>query len=88
MPGVCYAPVVPFETFDVNDLKLVYTTLQGQLLAVEELIDSSFLSELQDHLRARAEHAGVNTNDHAQWAAWLAAKRTPDPPKRLRLVED
>jgi hypothetical protein len=76
-----------FETFDVDDLKLIYVTLQAQLLEVEALMDSAFLSDLQDHLRKQAIDAGVDTNDHQQWAGWLAQRKS-EGGARLRLVKD
>ncbi len=73
-----------FASFDVDDLKLVYTTLQAQLLEVEDLVESDFLAGLQDHLRKLATDAGVDTSDHAKWIAWLSEKGRSD--KHLRLV--
>ncbi len=78
-----------FDAFELGDLKLVYGVLQAQLLENEALMDSPFLSDLQDFLRSMASSDGVDTSDHAAWVAWLA-KRTIPPAKasRLRLITD
>ena len=73
------------DTYGTDDLKLVYTTLQAQLMAVDDLIESAFLADLQAHLRSQATAAGIDTSDHQQWAAWLATRGNK---RGLRLVED
>ena len=63
--------ITKFNTFDVEELKLVYETLHGTLRKVPDLIDSKFLEELQGHLHSLAKIEGVEVTDHAQWERWL-----------------
>lgn len=71
-----------FDTFDVQELKLVYRVLQGQLMEETELMDAGFLTDLQSHLQDRARADGVDVGDHAAWMAWLSRK----PSRGLKLV--
>ena len=63
--------ITKFNTFDVDELKLVYVTLHGTLRRVPDLIDSKFLEELQSHLHTLAKIDGIETTNHSQWEKWL-----------------
>ena len=65
-----------FSSFDIDELKLVYRVLHGNLMDNLELMDTSFLTELQNWLQYRAGRAGVDVADHAQWDAWLGGTHT------------
>tara|TARA_Y100000310_G_scaffold337381_1_gene424321 strand:- start:586 stop:801 length:216 start_codon:yes stop_codon:yes gene_type:complete len=67
-------PTNKFAAFDATDLKLVYRTLHGSLMGNIDLMDSEFLEQLQTWLRTVASADGINTSDHSQWDAWLAAR--------------
>ncbi|QDU62642.1 hypothetical protein Pan216_35090 [Planctomycetes bacterium Pan216] len=57
---------------ELNDLKLVYRALHNGLRKHPELMETAFLSELQDFLHRKAVADGVDTTHHAAWDAWLA----------------
>jgi hypothetical protein len=69
--------MIAFESFPLNELKLVYRVLHRSLLDETELMDSTFLSELQAHLQRAARSDGVDTSDHSAWAGWLGETRPP-----------
>lgn len=55
----------------LEDLKLVYRVLHGQLRQWPELMDTTFVIELQKFLQAQAHDDGVDVSHHAAWDAWL-----------------
>ncbi len=60
-----------FDSFDRKELKLVYRVLHGQLTQNLDLMDSSFLAEMQHYLQQAAGEDGVDVSDHSQWDNWL-----------------
>ena len=66
-----------YESFSLEDLKLVYRVLHGQLTQQMELMDSSFFEGLQAYLQAEATRQGVELCDHSAWDAWLGGDVTP-----------
>ena len=63
-----------FSSFEIDELKLVYRVLHRNLMENLELMDTNFLSELQNWLQYRAGRDGVDVADHGQWDAWLGGK--------------
>ena len=63
-----------FDSFDLQELKLVYRVLQGRLMDEPELMDAGFLTDLQSHLQDRARADNVDVGDHAAWMSWLSSK--------------
>jgi hypothetical protein len=62
----------PFmERYSLDEQKLVYRVLHSQLMDRPELIDSSFLHDLQTALQQRAQAEGVDIADHGAWDEWL-----------------
>jgi hypothetical protein len=57
---------------ELDDLKLVYRVLHQNLKETPELLDCSFLDELQDFLHERAREEGIDGSDHGQWDAFLS----------------
>lgn len=55
----------------VDDLKLVYRVLHGNLGRFTELIDCELFERIQRVLQGRATADGVDVSDHAAWDAWL-----------------
>jgi len=56
---------------DLDDLKLVFRVLHAGILEHPGIIDSPFMSELQEYLHRQARADGVDTTDHGQWDEWL-----------------
>jgi hypothetical protein len=61
----------------VEDLKLVYRVLHRHLSQHPELMETHFLTELQNFLHARARADGVDTAHHGAWDAWLGNDDAP-----------
>ncbi len=59
------------EQYPLEELKLLYRVLHGQLPVHPELMDSALLHDLQSYLQGRARAQGVDVSLHAQWLAWL-----------------
>lgn len=57
--------------YPLDELKLAYRILHGQLLSHAELMDAQLLQDLQDYLQSRAKKEGIVIADHAQWDTWL-----------------
>ncbi len=68
--------MTPLDSFPMHELKLVYKVLHRALLDEVDLMDSSFLSQLQAHLQGQARTDGVDTSNHSAWDAWLASSGT------------
>lgn len=69
---------------NLDDLKVVYRVLHAHLAKHPELMDGSFLIELQDFLHAQARAAGVDATDHGRWDEWLGNTRAPSCHARLK----
>lgn len=61
----------PLGQYSLDDLKLVYRMLHGQLERNSALMDSELMHDLQHLLQARARADGVDVTLHAQWSTWL-----------------
>lgn len=57
--------------FPLAERKLVYRVLHKNLTAFPDLMDCSFLDELQANLQKEAAADGVDATDHEAWDAWL-----------------
>jgi len=55
----------------LDELKTTYRVLHRHLTEYPDLMDSSFLDDLQQHLQNHATQGGVDIADHGQWDAWL-----------------
>jgi hypothetical protein len=55
----------------LEELKVTYRVLHRNLTDYPDLMDSSFLDDLQHHLQSLARAQGIDTTDHGQWDAWL-----------------
>lgn len=58
----------------LDELKLVYRALHKSLPLFPELMDTSFMVELQVLLHEQASAEGVDGTDHGAWEAWLSEK--------------
>jgi hypothetical protein len=67
--------ITKFNTFNIDELKLVYLTLHKNLIKTPGLMDSVFLEELQTHLHSLAKTEGINIQNHAEWENWLGKFR-------------
>ena len=59
------------DQYPLQQLKLLYRALHGQLSAQPELLDAELLHDLQAYLQKQAKREGVDVSIHAQWATWL-----------------
>lgn len=66
-----------FAHHDLSELKLVYRVLHGHLMEHLELMDTEFLTGLQQWLQTIAGQQGVDVGDHAAWDAWLGGEVVP-----------
>lgn len=57
--------------YPLADRKLVYRVLHQNLTAFPDLMDCSFLDDLQAGLQKEAAAEGVDATDHAAWDSWL-----------------
>lgn len=57
--------------YPLAEQKLVYRVLHRHLAEQPELMDSTFLHDLQVGLQKAATDEGVDVADHGQWDAWL-----------------
>ena len=57
--------------YPLAERKLVYRILHGSLTRHPELMDLTFLDDLQADLQKRATADGVDVSDHGAWDAWL-----------------
>jgi hypothetical protein len=64
---------------DLDDLKLVYRVLHKSLTRFGDLMETDFLTELQEFLHGEATADGVDATDHGQWDAWLAGRSVVGP---------
>jgi len=55
----------------LEESKLVFRVLHGQLSEYPELMDTHFLTELQRFLHGQAKADGVDAADHGAWDRWL-----------------
>jgi hypothetical protein len=62
--------------YPMSERKLVYRVLHKQLTESPELMDSSFLEDLQRGLQSAARAEGVDIADHGAWDAWLGNSAT------------
>lgn len=62
--------ILRFEA-PVDEMKLIYRVLHANLAQHIELMDSSFLHDLQRALQALARSEGIDATDHGAWDAWL-----------------
>jgi hypothetical protein len=59
------------ESYPLAERKLVYRVLHASLIQHPELMDGSFLLDLQSGLQQAARAEGVDVSDHGAWDAWL-----------------
>lgn len=64
-------------TYPLAERKLVYRVLHAQLTKFPELMDATFLDDLQADLQANAKADGVDIGDHGAWDTWLGNESTP-----------
>lgn len=57
--------------YPLAEQKLVYRVLHRHLAEYPELMEGSFLDDLQAGLQKAAAKEGVDVADHGQWDAWL-----------------
>ena len=57
--------------YPLAERKLVYRVLHNALIEYPELMDGTFLDELQVGLQQAAQADGVDIADHGAWDAWL-----------------
>jgi len=57
--------------YTLDELKLVYRILHGQLMNYPKLMEGQLLEDLQSHLQKLAQADGVDLSEHAAWDAWL-----------------
>lgn len=57
--------------YPLAEQKLVYRVLHRHLAEHPDLMDSTFLDDLQARLQQAARAEGVDVADHGQWDAWL-----------------
>lgn len=70
------------EDYPIDELKLIYRLLHGQLPQQPELMDAELLHDLQVLLQRRATADGVDVSLHAQWAKWLHEGAPVNPADR------
>ena len=63
-------------TYPLDERKLVYRVLHAQLTKFPELMDATFLDDLQADLQKRATADGIDVGDHGAWDAWLGNAAT------------
>jgi hypothetical protein len=57
--------------YPLAERKLVYRILHRHLAEHPELMDGTFLDDLQRDLQTAAQAEGVDVADHGAWDAWL-----------------
>lgn len=57
--------------YPLAERKLIYRVLHKHLAEHPELMDGTFLDDLQRGLQQAAQTEGVDVSDHGQWDAWL-----------------
>ncbi len=62
--------------YPLDEQKLVYRVLHKNLTAFPDLLDCTFLDELQSSLQKEAEADGVDVTDHGAWDEWLGNEAT------------
>jgi hypothetical protein len=67
--------ITKFNTFNIDELKLVYLILHRDLMKTAGLMDSIFLEELQTHLHSLAKSDGIDVQNHTEWETWLGKSR-------------
>lgn len=67
--------ITKFNTFNIEELKLVYLVLHDGLMETPGLMDSTFLGELQTYLHSLAATAGVDVHNHTEWEMWLGKSK-------------
>ena len=60
--------------YPLAERKLVYRVLHRHLTEHPELMDSTFLDDLQRDLQVAARAEGVEIADHGAWDVWLGNK--------------
>lgn len=59
------------RAYPLAERKLVYRVLHKSLTDHPELMDGTFLDDLQADLQQSAQAEGVDISDHGAWDAWL-----------------
>jgi hypothetical protein len=57
--------------YPLAERKLIYRVLHQHLTEHPELMDSTFLDDLQTQLQKDAQAEGVDISDHGAWDDWL-----------------
>lgn len=57
--------------YPLSEQKLIYRVLHQHLTAHPELMDCTFLDDLQSNLQKAAQADGVDVADHGAWDTWL-----------------
>jgi hypothetical protein len=63
--------------YPLAERKLVYRVLHQHLAEHSELMDCSFLDDLQAELQKAAGAEGVDVTDHEAWDRWLGNPVVP-----------
>lgn len=62
--------------YPLAERKLVYRVLHAQLTKFPDLMDATFLDDLQADLQTHAKADGVDIGNHDAWDAWLGNEAT------------
>ncbi|MED5578972.1 MAG: hypothetical protein VX794_02965 [Nitrospinota bacterium] len=55
----------------LDEMKLVYRVLHKHITENLELMDSTFLENLQSSLQEKAQEEGIDIGHHMAWDQWL-----------------
>ncbi len=75
----------------IDDMKLIYRVLHRHMGEHVELMDSTFMDELQTALQRKAQAEGVDIGHHGAWDLWLgndAATPCEERVKKRRILDD